>query len=46
LNYDHVIPLAKGGLNDVTNLQLLCKMCNERKGHHSTETKNRYEKWF
>ncbi|MDE3799573.1 HNH endonuclease [Sinorhizobium meliloti] len=29
--YDHIIPLAKFGANDVTNLQLLCEPCNLKK---------------
>ncbi|SIT57201.1 conserved hypothetical protein [Mesorhizobium prunaredense] len=29
--YDHMIPLAKFGANDVTNLQLLCEPCNLKK---------------
>jgi hypothetical protein len=29
--FDHIIPLAAGGLNDVTNLQLLCQPCNGQK---------------
>lgn len=29
--YDHIIPLAGFGANDVTNLQLLCERCNGRK---------------
>ena len=29
---DHVVPIAKGGLNVVGNLQLLCPRCNLRKG--------------
>lgn len=29
--YDHIIPLASFGANDVTNLQLLCHGCNSRK---------------
>ncbi len=26
--YDHIVPLAQFGANDVTNLQLLCEPCN------------------
>jgi 5-methylcytosine-specific restriction endonuclease McrA len=29
--YDHIVPLARFGANDVTNLQLLCEDCNLRK---------------
>lgn len=32
LTVDHVVPLARGGTNDLANLQVLCKRCNSAKG--------------
>lgn len=29
--FDHIVPLAQGGLNDVCNLQLTCNNCNFKK---------------
>jgi hypothetical protein len=39
---DHIVPLELGGLNDLSNMQLLCAECNGRKGDRiSTSTLHR-----
>ena len=35
LEIDHIVPVAKGGTNDIDNLQTLCKECNRNK--HTNE---------
>ena len=31
---DHIVPIARGGCNDLVNLQLLCQTCNLAKSDH------------
>lgn len=31
LTVDHIVPLSRGGTNDLDNLQLLCRSCNSIK---------------
>ena len=31
LEYDHIIPISKGGSNTVRNIELLCEECNRKK---------------
>jgi hypothetical protein len=32
LEFDHIVPIAKGGSNTARNIQLLCETCNRAKG--------------
>lgn len=33
---DHIIPLEKGGMHTLENVQLACKRCNSSKGSNET----------
>lgn len=37
LEYDHIIPVSKGGSNTVRNIELLCERCNRAKGNRIEE---------
>lgn len=45
-NFDHIIPLSIGGINDFTNIQLLCENCNKSKRAKNIPTSIKYEKWY
>lgn len=46
IHYDHIIPLSRGGMNCVTNLQVTCSKCNLDKGARSAATSREYEVWY
>jgi hypothetical protein len=37
IHIDHMIPISKGGCNDIVNLQILCSKCNLSKSAHLEE---------
>jgi 5-methylcytosine-specific restriction endonuclease McrA len=36
LDIDHIVPRSVGGVNDVSNYQALCWLCNTTKGNRGT----------
>ena len=45
-NFDHMVPLSHGGINDVTNIQLLCDKCNLAKSDGEARTSATCERWY
>ncbi|MGN6399126.1 MAG: HNH endonuclease [Flavisolibacter sp.] len=45
-NFDHIIPLDLYGINDPTNIQLVCKDCNLNKLNRNTDFGKKYQEWF
>ncbi|EJF8324959.1 HNH endonuclease, partial [Escherichia coli] len=46
VNFDHIVPLAMFGLNDISNIQLLCAECNGEKKANNTLTSYDYYEWY
>lgn len=38
---DHLVPLSKGGTNDITNLRVLCRLCHKAKTAEDRRNKGR-----
>ena len=45
-HYDHIVPLASGGVNDLTNIQLLCDGCNLKKSSRAMNVSSLYPRAF
>ncbi|GAB3528724.1 HNH endonuclease [Photobacterium alginatilyticum] len=43
---DHIVPLNQGGVNDPTNLQMLCTDCNQDKGGNNDYTSDMYSLYW
>lgn len=42
--FDHIVPLSRGGKNDIHNCQILCRRCNRGKHNKSRAKPIRYKR--
>jgi len=45
-HFDHMVALSACGVNDPSNIQLVCESCNLRKGNQTAITGVRYPPWW
>lgn len=45
-NFDHIVPLGRFGFNDITNIQLLCSDCNQKKLAGRAITSKKFQPWY
>lgn len=46
VNYDHIIPLNKFGVNDPCNIQTTCENCNKSKKDNEENPNYKFEPWW
>lgn len=46
IHIDHMVPIAKGGCNDIINLQILCDSCNLKKSSKDSEIPSSVPKYI
>ena len=46
LTYDHILPVVRGGTDDLKNIQVLCRTCNQIKSNLSNKDLRRIVIWW